>query len=277
MARKPRKRLDVALTELGLADSIGKAAGLIMAREVTVNGQIVDQAGSAVQPADEIALVNVMPWVSRGGYKLSGAFDAFGVDPAGRVCADVGVCTGGFTDVLLQSGASKVFAIDVGYGQLDWKLRQDDRVHVMERTNARYVESLEQPVSLVVIDVSFISLRTILKAVQKWMDRDYRPAAEVVALIKPQFEASRSQIEKGGVIKDDDVRQEIVVSVVEWMQANGWAVCGLVKSSIQGADGNIEFLVHLKSNEAGADLALLDESAGQTAEAWYRGTSGQNG
>ncbi|MEM8857940.1 MAG: SAM-dependent methyltransferase, partial [Chloroflexota bacterium] len=134
MAKKERKRLDIALTERGLVESRAKAKGMIMAREVMVNGQIVDRAGSAVQETDELSLVNVMPWVSRGGYKLSGALEKFNVDPRSKVCADVGACTGGFTDVLLQADAKKVYSIDVGYGQLDWKLRNNERVVVMERT-----------------------------------------------------------------------------------------------------------------------------------------------
>ena len=203
MGKKERKRLDVALTERGLVESRAKAKGMIMAREVMVNGEIVDRAGSAVQETDELTLVNVMPWVSRGGYKLSGALETFSVDPTGKICADVGACTGGFTDVLLQAGAKKVYSIDVGYGQLDWKLRNHEKVVVMERTNARYIESLDDPIELVVIDVSFISLRIILMAVRKWL----ADAGEVVALVKPQFEASKQQVGKGGIIRDDEVRK----------------------------------------------------------------------
>ncbi|MFT5195206.1 MAG: 23S rRNA (cytidine1920-2'-O)/16S rRNA (cytidine1409-2'-O)-methyltransferase [Cellvibrionaceae bacterium] len=246
MTRKERKRLDIALTEQGLVKSRAQAKGMIMAREVMINGEIVDRAGAAVQDTDVLSLVNVMPWVSRGGYKLSGAIQAFDVNPLGRICADVGACTGGFTDVLLQAGAQKIYSIDVGYGQLDWKLRQDDRVVVMERTNARYIESLDDPIELVAIDVSFISLKIILKAVIKWLDQATDATPEVVALIKPQFEASRPQVGKGGVIRDDEIRRDVVLNVLNWMRENGWSIQGLVCSQIQGADGNIEFLVWLK-------------------------------
>ncbi|MFK7801118.1 MAG: TlyA family RNA methyltransferase, partial [Anaerolineae bacterium] len=226
MTRKERKRLDVALTEQGLVKSRAQAKGMIMAREVMINGEIVDRAGAAVQEADVLSLVSVMPWVSRGGYKLSGAIEVFEVDPTGRICADVGACTGGFTDVLLQAGAQKVYAIDVGYGQLDWKLRQDERVVVMERTNARYIEELDDPIRFVAIDVSFISLKIILKAVMKWLDQSADASPDVVALIKPQFEAQRKQVGKGGVIRDDEVRRTVVLDVLGWMQENGWTVHG---------------------------------------------------
>jgi len=248
MKRKERKRLDVALVEQGLIKSRAQAKGMIMAREVMINGEIVDRAGAAVQENDVLSLVSVMPWVSRGGYKLSGAIEAFGIDPSGRICADVGACTGGFTDVLIQAGAKKIYSIDVGYGQLDWKLRQDERVVVMERTNARYIEELDDPIGLVAIDVSFISLKIILKAVIKWLDvsdEADRPP-EVIALVKPQFEASRKQVGKGGVIRDDEVRQAVVLDVLTWIESNGWVIHGLTQSQIQGADGNIEFLVWLK-------------------------------
>lgn len=259
MAKKERKRLDVALTERGLVESRAKAKGMIMAREVMVNGVIVDRAGSAVQETDELSLVHVMPWVSRGGYKLAGAIEKFAVDPAGKTCADVGACTGGFTDVLLQADAAKVYSIDVGYGQFDWKLRNDSRVVVMERTNARYIEELDDPIDLVVIDVSFISLRIILKAVEKWLAH----GGEVIALVKPQFEASKKQVGKGGIIRDDAVRQDVVTNVLTWMVGNGWHIHGLAQSSIQGSDGNIEFLVHLKTSP----YASPDEP--QSVETWY--------
>ena len=243
MSNKVKKdRLDQALVARGLIKSRAKAKGMIMAGEVEVNGVVVDKAGVFVGDADEIRLKAVMPYVSRGGYKLAGALNTFEIEVDQKICADVGACTGGFTDVLLQAGAARVYAIDVGYGQLDWQLRQDERVRVMERTNARYLESLDEPVDLVVIDVSFISLRLILPAVAKWLRR---PAA-VVALIKPQFEASREQVGKGGVIRDDEVRQEVVDTLINWMENAGWQVNGKIPSSIQGADGNIEYLVWLQ-------------------------------
>ena len=262
MARKQRQRLDEALVERGLFESTKQAAGYIMAREVKVNGEIVDQAGRAVQPADTLELINPMPWVSRGGYKLSGVIGSFDINPSGRICADVGVCTGGFTDVLLQAGAKKVYAIDVGYGLIDWKLRQDERVVVMERTNARHVESLDEPVSLVVIDVSFISLKKILNSVKTWLDFNFQPQPEVVALIKPQFEATREQVGQGGIIRDDAVRADIVIDVLQWMGSNGWEIQNLAQSSIRGTEGNIEYLVHLSPSS--------DHSASRSAEEWFQ-------
>jgi 23S rRNA (cytidine1920-2'-O)/16S rRNA (cytidine1409-2'-O)-methyltransferase len=181
--------------------------------------------------------------VGRGGFKLAGALRELEIGVNGRVCADVGACTGGFTDVLLQNGAARVYALDVGYGQLDWKLRNDERVVVMERTNARYVEELAEPVSFVCIDVSFISLKLILPAVQKWLTAE----ADIVALIKPQFEAGRKQVGKGGIVKDTAVHREVLLDVLNWAQENGLAVAGLTKSSIEGADGNVEFLVWLRN------------------------------
>jgi 23S rRNA (cytidine1920-2'-O)/16S rRNA (cytidine1409-2'-O)-methyltransferase len=217
---------------------------MIMAREVRVNGEVVDKAGTAVGTDDLIEVTNPLPFASRGGYKLAGALADFGVDVSGRTCADVGACTGGFTDVLLQNGADKVYAIDVGYGQLDWQLRQDARVVVLERTNARYLESLPEPVTFVCIDVSFISLKLILPVVQKWLSE----AADVVALIKPQFEAGKGQVGKGGVVRDVEVRQQVLEDVLNWAETHDWTRHGLIESPIQGADGNVEYLVWLRGN-----------------------------
>ena len=244
---KTKERLDITLVERGLVTTRAKARGMIMAREVRVNGEVVDKAGTAVGTDDLIEVTNPLPFASRGGYKLAGALADFRVDVSGRVCADVGACTGGFTDVLLQNGAAKVYAIDVGYGQLDWQLRQDARVVVLERTNARYLESLPEAVAFVCIDVSFISLKLILPVVQKWLSE----AADVVALIKPQFEAGKGQVGKGGVVRDVEVRQQVLEDVLNWADTHGWTRHGLIESPIQGADGNVEYLVWLKamSNE----------------------------
>ena len=266
MGRKQRKRLDEAMAERGLVESAKQAAGFIMAREVLVNGQVVTQAGTAIKEGDQISLVNPMPWVSRGGYKLAGALEAFAINPSGRICADVGACTGGFTDVLLQNGATKVYALDVGYGLIDWKLRQDERVVVMERTNVRYVEKLDDPISLIAIDVSFISLKIILPAIQNWLQSAADGPAEVVALIKPQFEAAKEQVERGGIIRDDEVREQIVVGTLEWIARNGWEIKNFTTSPIKGTEGNIEFLVHLSPKINGSE-------ANNTAEElleWYR-------
>jgi len=252
---KKKERLDKLLVARGLVGSRAKGQALIMAGEVTVDGERVDKSGAAVPIAAAIELKEAAPYVGRGGFKLAGALAAFGLDVKGRVCADVGACTGGFTDVLLQQGAAQVFAIDVGYGQLDWKLRQDERVAVMERTNARYVESLPQPVDLAVIDVSFISLRLILPAVQKWLTEK----ADIVALIKPQFEAGPKQVGKGGIVKDTAVHRQVLTRILEWAAAHQLHPAGLARSSITGADGNVEFLVWLRWGTA-APLFAIDEA-----------------
>ncbi|MEW5988815.1 MAG: TlyA family RNA methyltransferase [Chloroflexota bacterium] len=242
MAQVKRERLDKLLVERGLAPTRAKAQALIMAGSVWLDGEPAVKAGTLVAAGAEITMATPFPYASRGGVKLAAALDSFAIAVEGRVCADVGACTGGFTDVLLQRGAARVYAIDVGYGQLDWKLRQDSRVVVMERTNARYVEVLPELVQLVCIDVSFISLKLILPAVQKWL----AAAADVVALIKPQFEAGRERVGKGGVIRDPTVRQEVVDEVMVWAQAHGWRAAGLMRSPIEGADGNVEFLAWLR-------------------------------
>jgi 23S rRNA (cytidine1920-2'-O)/16S rRNA (cytidine1409-2'-O)-methyltransferase len=243
MARAKRERLDKLLVERELFATRSQARGFILAGEVFVDGERVDKPGTAVSTDASITVKEPLPYVGRGGYKLAGALDAFDLDVNGRVCADVGACTGGFTDVLLQRGAARVYAIDVGYGQLDWKLRQDERVVVMERTNARYLESLAEPVSFVAIDVSFISLKLILPAVNRWLAEE----ADIVALIKPQFEAGRAQVGKGGVVRDVAVRQEVLADLLAWVQTQQLVPYGLTRSSIEGSDGNVEYLVWLRS------------------------------
>jgi len=203
-----------------------------------------DGEATAVSVNATIELKQPLPYVGRGGFKLAGALAQFEIDVNGRVCADVGACTGGFTDVLLQNGAARVYAIDVGYGQLDWKLRQNERVHVMERTNARYVESLDELVSFVCIDVSFISLKLILPAVKKWLDAASK--TDVVALIKPQFEAGPKQVGKGGIVKDTAVHQQVLDDILKWSTQNDLAPIGLMRSPVKGTDGNVEFLVWLR-------------------------------
>jgi 23S rRNA (cytidine1920-2'-O)/16S rRNA (cytidine1409-2'-O)-methyltransferase len=253
---KKKQRLDKLLVERGLVDSRAKGQTLIMAGEVLVNDVMVDRPGTNVSPEARIQLKAPMPYVGRGGYKLAGALAEFGIDVSGKLCADVGACTGGFTDVLLQSGASHVFAIDVGYGQLDWKLRQDERVTVMERINARYLESLEVPVDFVSVDVSFISLKLILPAVQKWL----APDAEIVALIKPQFEAGRDQVGKGGIVRDRSVHRQVLADLLAWAQQADLSPVGLTRSVIEGSDGNVEFLVWLRTKAVPmADMELAIE------------------
>lgn len=245
---KGKERLDKLLVQRGLAESRAKAQAYIMAGEVLVNGEPALKAGMTVPLAAELTVKESLQFASRGGLKLDGALDEFAIQVAGRVAADVGACTGGFTDVLLQRDVARVYAIDVGYGQLNWRVRQDERVEVMERTNARYLESLAEPVSLVVIDVSFISLRLILPAVRRWLTPDF----DVVALIKPQFEAGRQQVGKGGIVKDPAVHREVVAELLAWVGEVGMAPAGLIRSPIKGSDGNVEYLVWLCPPERAA-------------------------
>lgn len=250
MAQK-KDRLDKLLVDRGLVSTRSRAKALIMAGEVLVDGQRADKPGTAVARDADLQLIAPMPYVSRGGFKLAGALETFHLDVSGRICADVGACTGGFTDVLLQQGAARVFAIDVGYGQLEWKLRQDPRVTVLERTNARYLESLPEAVGFVCIDVSFISLKLILPAVEKWL----ADQADIVALIKPQFEAGRTQVGKGGIVKETAVHRQVLEDLLSWSSERDLQPQGLIRSAIQGADGNIEFLVWLRpGGEAPGDL-----------------------
>ncbi len=254
-----RERLDKLMVERGLAPTRAKAQAYILAGDVLVNGERVSKAGAQILPDADIQCRAPMPYVGRGGYKLAGALSAFGLTAAGRVCADVGACTGGFTDVLLQQGAARVYAIDVGYGQLDWKLRQDPRVVVMERTNARYLAALPEAVDFVVVDVAFISLKLILPAVQGWL----APAFDVVTLIKPQFEAGRRQVGRGGVVKDPAVHTAVVTDILGWVRTLAWYACGLLRSPLVGSDGNVEFLAWFRPNpdpsfDLSAALAAAD-------------------
>lgn len=230
------------MVEQGLAETRERAQALIMAGEVTISGRVMDKASTQVDESVDITIRAPLPYVSRGGYKLAGALDAFGVSPQGLVCADIGASTGGFTDVLLQRGASKVYAIDVGYGQLAWKLRQDPRVVVMDRVNARYLEGLPELVDLIVIDVSFISLEHMLRAAQKLLKPD---VGKIVALIKPQFEAGKGQVGRGGIVRDPSVHEAVKAKIARFSEALGMHVKGIIESSIVGTEGNVEFLIYL--------------------------------
>lgn len=234
-------RLDLLLVQKGLVETRSKAQALIMAGKVKVDGTIVTKAGTPVVPEATVAVDKGLPYVSRGGVKLAAALDAFAIDATNAVCADVGASTGGFTDVLLQRGAARVYAIDVGYGQLAWKLRQDQRVHVMERTNARYLKLLPEPVDLVTIDTSFISLELILPTVVNWLAKP----AIVVPLVKPQFEAGKGQVKSGGVVRDPSVHKMVLQKVIEVAERLSFTLAGIIPSPITGPAGNREFLLQL--------------------------------
>lgn len=236
-----KTRLDLVLLERGLVESRSKAQALIMAGKVRVAGEVVTKAGMPVTPTADIDVESASPYVSRGGLKLEAALEAFAINPVAWVCADVGASTGGFTDVMLQRGAERVYAIDVGYGQLAWKLRQDDRVISIERTNVRYLESLPEAVRLISIDVSFISLRLVLPVVARWLESN----SFVVPLVKPQFEAGREQVGKGGIVREPTVHKQALTQVSEVAVALGFDVVGLTASPIKGGSGNQEFLLGL--------------------------------
>ena len=243
---KNKKRLDVLLVEQMYAETRSKAQAIIMAGLVYVNGQKADKAGMSFDADTAVIEVRgqACPYVSRGGLKLEKALRDFGVDPTGFVCSDSGCSTGGFTDCLLQQGASKVFAIDVGYGELNWKIRNDPRVVVMERTNIRYVtpEDIGEPLDLSVIDVSFISLRIVLPAIKNLLKEKQ---GQVLCLIKPQFEAGRENVGKNGVVRDPAVHKEVLDSIVALAKELGFTILGLTFSPVKGPAGNIEFLGHL--------------------------------
>ena len=237
-----KERLDLVLVTRGLAESRSAAQKLIMAGEVFVGESRADKPGTLIAEDAPIHLRQGLPFVSRGGVKLQAALDAWSMDVAGMVCADVGASTGGFTDCLLQRGAARVFAIDVGYGQLDWRLRRDPRVVVVERTNARYLTSLPEPIDLATIDVSFISLALILPAVTGWL----RPEGQIVTLVKPQFEAGREQVGKGGVVRDPAIHADVLQRVLSWANTHGLTPVGVIRSPITGPAGNVEFLARLE-------------------------------
>lgn len=256
-----KERLDLLMVEHGLAESRSQAQRLIMAGQVRVNGQMAIKPADKVSPKALIEVEQGPKFVSRGGEKLEPALEAFGLGQLnGRVCADIGASTGGFTDCLLQHGASRVYAVDVGYGVLHWKLRQDSRVISMERTNARYVKGFPEPVSLVTVDASFISLRILLPAMKAWFPE---MGGEVVCLIKPQFEAGREESARGdGVIRDVNVHRSVLLEVLTAAEQEGFGVSGLVRSSLLGPKGNTEFLAHLVLPSNGpADLNSLVERA----------------
>jgi 23S rRNA (cytidine1920-2'-O)/16S rRNA (cytidine1409-2'-O)-methyltransferase len=252
-AKSPRRqRLDVALVERGLVESRARAQALVMAGQVRVGDAVATKAGQVVGPDARLSVVAPPRYVSRGGEKLAHALAVFGIEPAGWVCADVGASTGGFTDCLLQHGAARVYAIDVGYGQLHWSLRQDARVVPVERTNIRYLEALPEPVAMAVIDVSFIGLGLVLPAVRRLLT----PDGQVVALVKPQFEAGRGQVGKGGVVRERATHRQVLETVALTVAENNLWLRGLTPSPLRGPAGNVEFLAWL----APASGAAPDQS-----------------
>ena len=236
-------RIDALLVERGLAESRSQAQRLVMAGQVRVNGQIASKPSNQYSNDADVAVLELPRYVSRGGTKLEAALDAFGLEVTGRVCADVGASTGGFTDCLLQHGAAKVFAIDVGKGILHWKLRQDPRVVVLEETNARNLGLLPEPPELITIDASFISLKLLLPVVMAWFPDRH---GEIIGLIKPQFEAGKSVTARGaGVIKDPTIHRQVIREVLSSAEELGFSVQGLIRSPLLGPKGNVEFLAHM--------------------------------
>lgn len=249
-------RLDIALTQRGLVPSREKAKALIMAGQVYLNGQKELKAGATVKPEDELEVRGSQnPFVSRGGLKLQKAAEKFDIDLDGSVCMDIGASTGGFTDCMLSHGAKKVYAIDVGYGQLAWKLRTDERVVNMERTNFRYVthEEIPEDIDFASVDVSFISLKIILPVLRELLKSD----GEAVCLIKPQFEAGREKIGKKGVVRDPQVHIEVVENIVSFALESGFDVKNLDFSPIKGPEGNIEYLMHIQKSELAQNLCEI--------------------
>ena len=270
----PKVRLDVLLTERGLAESRAKAQAMIMAGQVRVAGQTTIKPATTVDSESTLTVDPGPRFVSRGGEKLDAALESFALDVTDFICADVGASTGGFTDCLLQRGAAKVYAIDVGKGILHWKLRNDQRVVVMEETNARFVESLPEKIDLITVDASFISLKILLPVIRKWFalfplssfpnERGERKEENIIALIKPQFEAGKKDVSRGdGVIRDPQIHRQVLLDVLSFAQQQGFALRGLIKSPLLGPKGNAEFLVWLSQasvGERGAEAISLVEN-----------------
>ena len=260
-----KTRLDIKLVQLGLVSGRDKAKAIIMAGIVYVNGQKADKAGTEVLDEDKIELRGeTLRYVSRGGLKLEKAFESFPIQVQNAICMDIGASTGGFTDCMLQNGAKKVYAIDVGYGQLAWKLRTDERVVNLERTNFRHVtkEQVTDPVNFASVDVSFISLTLILPAAYPLLSDD----GEMICLIKPQFEAGKGFVGKKGVVKDSQIHQDTIVRVIDFAVETGFSVLGLTFSPVKGPEGNIEYLVYLKK-ELSPRLEIDPEMISSVVEA----------
>ena len=261
-----KDRLDTFVFQNSFVDSREKAKALIMSGSVYVNNQKADKAGMTLKVGDIVEIrANPLKYVSRGGLKLEKAMEDFDLCLNGFICADIGASTGGFTDCMLQNGASKVYSIDVGYGQLDWKLRTDERVINLERTNFRYVTENEVPDKLdfASVDVSFISLKLILPALKNLL----KDNASAVLLIKPQFEAGKDKVGKKGVVRDKNVHYEVIENVIGYINDNGLKLCGLTFSPIKGPEGNIEYLCHIKKTENAENLCEI--TAGEVVEKSY--------
>lgn len=266
-----KERLDKYLTDLGYFETKSKAAAAILAGHVKINDEYITKAGFQINPAKEYEIVvKSMPFVSRGGFKLKKALDTFPIKIEGRICLDAGASTGGFTDCLLQNGAKFVYAADVGYGQLDWKIRSDERVKTIERTNLKNcafeeIYSENEPIAdLLVSDLSFISLTKVLPNLKNLLSPDFH---EMILLIKPQFEAGKEKVEKGGVVRDKKVHQEVIENVINCAKELNYTINDLTFSSIKGPSGNIEYLIWLSShneNKATLDIKNIVETAFET-------------
>jgi len=237
-----------------LVESRSKAKGVIMAGQVMVDGAMIDKAGTMVPVDSKIEITKPMRYVSRGGFKLEAGLAAWGLSVNNTLCADVGISTGGFTDCLLQHGASKVYGVDVGKGVVHWKLRQDERVFLLEKTNARYLVKLPEEPSIVVVDASFISLRLLLGVVKGWLNQE---GGYILALIKPQFEAGRQDVGKGGVVRSQKVHRQVLKRILDYSVGIGLKPLGLIKSPLVGAAGNVEFLTYLSNQRD--DIAVDSE------------------
>lgn len=255
--------MDTLLTRRGLAETQQKAQAMILAGQVLVGDQLVDKPGQGVEDNVEVTVREGLRYVGRGGLKLEHAVDRFGVDVSGKTAVDVGASTGGFTDCLLQRGARRVYAVDVGYGQLAWQLRQDPRVVVLERTNVRYLEDLPELVELATIDVSFISLELVWPVVVRLL----QARGEILALVKPQFEARREQVQKGGVVRDSKVHRQVLERVVQRAASEGLRIRGLTASPLKGPAGNVEFFAYLTKDDRLDNVSLHEAAEAALAEA----------
>lgn len=267
-----KKRLDTVVFELGLAETRSKASALIMSGQIYVNGQKETKSGYSVKSTDKIELHGrQMPFVSRGGYKLEKAINSFSITLENKVCMDIGASTGGFTDCMLQRGAAKVYSIDVGYGQLAWKLRTDERVINLERTNFRYLtaETVSENIDFASVDVSFISLKKILPVLFNFLI----DGGVAVTLIKPQFEAGKDKIGKKGVVRDIAVHKEVIAEIVSFASAAGYSVKGLDYSPIKGPEGNIEYLMYI-SKDGLSENSITDEIISAVADKSHNELSG---